>query len=411
MIIYLLKSLAVVLLYFSPLFNLSLNAQLIDSNLYTEKPYVNISPYEIKKILQKEGQGLNKLIIDKVVTTIQCANQYEVDRNNILTVIDYSAPSNKKRLWVFDLNKKKLLFNTYVSHGITSGTLLTEKFSNKKDTKASSIGVYKTMESYNGREGVSLRLEGLDANFNDNALKRYIVMHGGWYMDEGFIKRYGRPGRSWGCPSLPLPIKKKLINTIKDNSLLVIYYPSDEWFSKSKFLNCSNVQKDLKLNAGRQVKPVILVENDTRENILYVDLKVNNTRDKDDPIITMSADNYEKIFNIRAPLSRMLRRQINKKEYIALSNKEFQKLALLENKKKLNKIDFVIPVIVKKRGRYRTQMKILNMGHIQKIHNNTDLSKQATHDSGFIKNYIINFDKGEDLHLQTTNEFIRWIGL
>ena len=125
----------------------------------------------------------------------------------------------------------------------------------------------------------------------------------------------------------------------------------------------------------------------------------------------MSADNYEKIFNIRAPLSRMLRRQINKKEYIALSNKEFQKLALLENKKKLNKIHFVIPVIVKKRGRYRTQMKILNMGHIQKIHNNTDLSKQATHDSGFIKNYIINFDKGEDLHLQTTNEFIRWIGL
>ena len=110
-----------------------------------------------------------------------------------------------KSVYGFLISKeKKLLFHTYVSHGITSGTLLTNYFSNKYNSKASSIGVYKTEKAYYGREGLSLRLDGLDRSFNDNASNRSVVMHGGWYVDEHFIKKYGRPGRSWGCPALPL---------------------------------------------------------------------------------------------------------------------------------------------------------------------------------------------------------------
>ncbi|HAT8371004.1 TPA: hypothetical protein GDD12_14515, partial [Legionella pneumophila] len=331
----------------------------------------------------------------------------QVDRNNILTIIDYSMPSNQKRLWVFDLDKKELLFHTYVSHGIKSGTLLTDKFSNKFDSKASSIGVYKTEQVYYGREGLSLRLVGLDTKFNDNAFNRYIVMHGGWYMDEQFIKRYGRPGRSWGCPALPLPIKKQIIDTIKDNSLLVVYYPSDEWFNKSKFLNCSK-QKSDQVAINRLSETQAPVDDEIREDILFVDLNKNNSREEHEPIITMSADAYERIFHSQPPLSRMLRRQINNAEYIALSKEEFNKLVLQGNREGLGEIHFVIPVIIMEHGYYETQMQIVNMGKIKEVQPNSDTSRITQEPA---KSYRIDFESKPALNLKTTNRFIRWLGL
>jgi hypothetical protein len=157
-------------------------------------PSMNTELNQIKNMLEEKTYALNTSVINKVLTTLKCATQYNVARNNILTIIDYSLPSNEKRLWVFDLNQKKLLYNTYVSHGIRSGTLLTNYFSNKNNSKASSLGVYKTNKAYYGREGLSLRLDGLERNFNDNASIRSVVMHGGWYVEENFIKRYRRPG-------------------------------------------------------------------------------------------------------------------------------------------------------------------------------------------------------------------------
>ena len=191
---------------------------------------------DITALLHREAPTLSAGVIDKLLTALTCTSDKYIGNKSIVTIIDYSLPSSEKRLWVFDLHQQKLLFHTYVSHGIKSGALLSTYFSNKYDSKASSIGVYTTEKAYYGRHGVSLKLDGLDQGFNDNAANRAVVMHGGWYVEDDFIKKYGRPGRSWGCPAVPDHLIKPIVDVIKDDSLFVIYYPSDAWFVKSKFL-------------------------------------------------------------------------------------------------------------------------------------------------------------------------------
>jgi len=186
-------------------------AQINPSLAYLNPVYARL--YDIKALLQTQAPSLKPAVMNKVLASLACAQAFHINYNPILTVIDYEMPSNEKRMWIFDLTDLKLLHHTYVSHGITSGTLYTVYFSNQNNSKASSLGVYLTGPAYYGREGLSLRLKGLDNGFNDNAMRRYIVMHGGWYMDEKFIKKYGRPGRSWGCPSVPMHERKTPICT------------------------------------------------------------------------------------------------------------------------------------------------------------------------------------------------------
>lgn len=374
-----------------------LSAQIINYN----KNFVNevsaLPLVAIKEML--EQSSLNKAVIEKVLTTLKCASAYNVARNNILTVIDYTLPSNEKRLWVFDLKDLKLLFHTHVSHGIASGSLVTDYFSNKYNSKASSIGVYKTEKAYYGREGLSLRLDGLDRNFNDNASNRSIVMHGGWYVQEEFIKRYGRPGRSWGCPAIPLSAYQPIINTIKDNSLLVAYYPNEAWFGKSRFLNCQKMAPDP--NAYALLAPKNVEK--PREYVLFANTSPLKHAD-DHPIVVMSADNYERIFHAKAPLERMLRRQINHAEYIALSTNEFQTVVDHNNandKEGINAVFFVVPVLKMVRGYYETQMQIVDMGRIKAVQ-----PSGSTNSS-----YQVSFESKPALQLSATNRFIRWLGL
>lgn len=369
-----------------------------------------VSLNDINMMLHRETNTLSEEVIDKVLTTLGCANEYKIVHNHILTIIDYSLPSNKKRLWVFDLKEKRLLFYTYVSHGIKSGALLTNFFSNKNNSKASSLGVYKTEKSYYGREGLSLRLNGLDVSFNDNASNRYVVMHGGWYVDEQFIKKYGRPGRSWGCPAVPPEFSKAIINTIKDNSLFVVYYPNDHWFTKSKFLHCDKTKPIATLNKVYTETPSDVSENEKREDILFADLHKNNRWSENDPVVVMSADNYEQLFHKKAPVGRMLRRQINNSEYIALSNTEFNQLVGGEggaSNDVLNKIYFVIPEIIKVRGYYETLMKLVNLGKIKEV----KFDKNATQLSSQVKHYTVYFDSRPVITLKPTSQFIRWVGL
>lgn len=363
---------------------------------------------ELKAMLHKEAPTLNTAVIDKVTTSLQCATEYNVDHNNILTVIDYSLPSSEKRLWVFDLKKNTLLFNTYVSHGIKSGTLLSNYFSNINNSKASSIGVYRTEKSYYGREGLSLRLDGLDRSFNDNAANRAVVMHGGWYVDEPFIKKYGRAGRSWGCPALPLSLYEPIIKTIRDQSLMVIYYPSDAWFVQSKFLNCT-VNPPIQTGAAHPSDTgTPMIQNaDDREPILFVDLNKNKQREENEPIVVVSANSYQQRFQRQAPLERMLRRQINQQEYIALSAAE---LSTLSNASpgSLSDVAFVIPAIVMKHGYYETEMRLVNMGKIQDIkHTVAAPDPKNTTDAA----YTVYFDNKPAIKLTSTNRFIRWLGL
>jgi hypothetical protein len=365
---------------------------------------------DISSLLYAATDAPSASVIDKVMTTINCARQYKVPHNNILTVIDYSLPSNVKRLWVFDLKEKKLLFHTYVSHGIKSGTLLTTFFSNKFDSKASSMGVYKTEKAYYGREGLSLRLDGLDVSFNDNASNRSVVMHGGWYVEEPFIKKYGRPGRSWGCPAIPPVVSRTLINTIKENSLFVIYYPSDHWFSKSRFLHCNNIQT-IADNVS-STSPVVAVE--VRDDVLFAPRHNSHQWSENTPVLVISADNYEQLFHAKVPLGRMLRRQINAVEYIALSPAELGMLVMQTHegvypqvKEVLNKISFVVPQIIMVRGYYETQMKVVHLGIIKEVR----LDGAFAQNPGKEKKYTVYFESREPMTVEPTSQFIRWVGL
>jgi hypothetical protein len=157
---------------------------------------------------------------------------------SVLTIIDFSQSSNKKRMYVIDLYKKALLFNTYVAHGRNTGDEFAEKFSNIPGTFQSSLGFYLTENMAIGSKvGLSLILKGLEKGINDKAEEREIIMHGAKYATEEFIQKNGRLGRSYGCPSLPPDLVKPVTETIKNGSLLFIYSPDNNYLKKSTVLN------------------------------------------------------------------------------------------------------------------------------------------------------------------------------
>jgi hypothetical protein len=160
----------------------------------------------------------------------------DVENPSTLTVIDYSKPSTDKRLWVYDLPSRRLLFQEAVAHGQGSGDNTPTRFSNEDDTRRSSLGLFVTRDTYSGKNGYSLRLAGLDVGFNDHALARAIVMHGAQYVSDAFARVHGRLGRSWGCPALREGIVHAVIDRIKGGSLMFAYYPDPAWLKASKFL-------------------------------------------------------------------------------------------------------------------------------------------------------------------------------
>ncbi len=147
-------------------------------------------------------------------------------KKNILTLIDFSLSSNVKRLWIIDLNTNTVLYNSLVAHGRNTGDEFANSFSNKAESFKSSLGFFSTGEVYQGKHGLSLKLDGLQRGMNDNARARAVVMHGADYVAESFIKNHSRLGRSLGCPAIPMNMTKEVINTIKDKSCLFIYHPS-----------------------------------------------------------------------------------------------------------------------------------------------------------------------------------------
>ncbi|NYS60269.1 murein L,D-transpeptidase catalytic domain family protein [Vreelandella salicampi] len=155
-----------------------------------------------------------------------------------LAVIDYSLPSSEQRMWVFDLHQHKLLFEELVSHGQGSGDALAEAFSNTPNSHQTSLGLFRTKNSYYGRNGYSLRLDGLEPQVNDLAYERAIVIHGADYVSEDFIDQTGRLGRSHGCPAVRADVTYPLINSLKEEQYVFAYYPDPEWLATSTFLNC-----------------------------------------------------------------------------------------------------------------------------------------------------------------------------
>jgi hypothetical protein len=157
-------------------------------------------------------------------------------KKNLITIIDYSLPSTEKRLFVIDLANKILLYNCLVAHGKNSGENIANSFSNDPRSLKSSLGFFVTAETYNGENGYSLKLDGLEKNINDNARRREIVIHGAEYVSERYINQYGRSGRSWGCLAVPLEILKELVDKISNGSCLFIYADDKYYKENSTFL-------------------------------------------------------------------------------------------------------------------------------------------------------------------------------
>ena len=146
-------------------------------------------------------------------------------KKEVLTLIDFSLSSNVKRLWVIDLASRTILFQSLVAHGRNTGEEFANSFSNAGQSFKSSLGFYTTGEVYNGKHGLSLRLDGLEKGVNDNARNRGVVMHAAAYVSTSFIKNNKRLGRSQGCPAIPEALSKDIITAIKDKSCLFIYHP------------------------------------------------------------------------------------------------------------------------------------------------------------------------------------------
>jgi hypothetical protein len=184
--------------------------------------------------------GSNKLdfeVFKKAYTGfMNLRNEGQTDKD-ILSVVDFSKPSTAHRLWVIDLQAKKLLINDYVAHGQGSGDLYATKFSNTTNSHQSSLGFYVTDQTYHGKHGLSLRLRGMDEGYNHSAMSRAVVVHGAAYVSDDAVAGMKRLGRSWGCPAVSNQLAPKFINTIKDGTVLFVYAPQQDYLASSQWLN------------------------------------------------------------------------------------------------------------------------------------------------------------------------------
>jgi len=188
--------------------------------------------------LELESKGLSRQAFEYALEGYnKLLNSGKLAKDNLLSILDFSLPSSKKRLFIVDLATGQLVFNTYAAHGRGSGETMATKFSNEPNSYQSSLGFYVTGETYNGKHGESLRLNGEEEGFNDNALARGVVMHSAAYVDESVVASQGRIGRSQGCPAIPESVTKEIITKIKNGSCLFLYSPDKNYTSHSKLLN------------------------------------------------------------------------------------------------------------------------------------------------------------------------------
>ncbi len=184
----------------------------------------------------KSIKGMNPKVFQLALKAHQKAQSMGVAKKSVVTIIDYSLPSTTRRMWVVDMSKQKVLYHTLVAHGSGSGGNTAQRFSDIPGSLQTSLGVFVTGSTYQGKHGLSLTLHGLEKGINGNAERRRIVIHGAHYVNEGMAGSLGRLGRSWGCPALDQKISTPVINTIKNGSMVFAYYPDNNWIKRSKFL-------------------------------------------------------------------------------------------------------------------------------------------------------------------------------
>jgi len=190
--------------------------------------------------LSRAAPTLDPRVLDHAIQAMQCAVRHGSPAAERLAVIDYSLPSSEPRLWIFDLSRKRLLLEDLVAHGQESGENNATRFSNYEGSHQSSLGLFRTQESYYGTHGYSLRMDGLEPGVNDRARERALVIHAADYVDPTWIARQGRIGRSQGCPAVRPEVAKMVVDSLKGGQFMFSWYPDEEWLQTSAFLNCES---------------------------------------------------------------------------------------------------------------------------------------------------------------------------
>ncbi|MET0815286.1 MAG: murein L,D-transpeptidase catalytic domain family protein [Pseudoxanthomonas sp.] len=201
---------------------------------------VDASPRDEAASLSRLAPIANPEVLALALSAMQCAQRHGTGTDATrLAVIDYTRSSLQPRLWVFDLASHRLLYQEVVAHGQGSGEDVPTRFSNSDGSHQSSLGLFYTGDTYQGRNGYSMRMQGLEAGVNDAAMARAIVMHGADYVDPDNGRRMGRLGRSWGCPALRSAVARPLIDVMKNGQFVFSYYPDQAWLARSALLKCS----------------------------------------------------------------------------------------------------------------------------------------------------------------------------
>lgn len=187
--------------------------------------------------LHLQDAGLSKQTVDYAIKGYQkLVDSGLVNNPEYLTIVDLSQPSRNKRFYILDMKYDNLVWNTYVAHGKNSGVDMANSFSNKLNSNKSSLGFYVTETTYSGKHGLSLRIDGLEQGFNDNAEARGVVVHGAPYVNTSRVNS-AYMGRSQGCPALPENEYADVINIIKGGSIMFIYGNDNNYLQSSSLLN------------------------------------------------------------------------------------------------------------------------------------------------------------------------------
>jgi hypothetical protein len=209
-----------------------------DSRNKARKSLLTEEACELYEQINLRDAGLSKKAFEYAFTGYTyLLNHHLLSNENILTICDFSQSSRNKRLYIIDLGEKTILKNTYVAHGRKTGGEFARSFSNHMNSHKSSLGFFVTEQQYNGENGISLKIHGVEKGFNDKAERRGIVIHGSDYVGSDFLNWNKFNGRSFGCPAVPSNEIEEIIDTIKDGSCLFIYHPTKKYLIKSKILN------------------------------------------------------------------------------------------------------------------------------------------------------------------------------
>lgn len=198
----------------------------------------NTSSPGLYNSLAQAAPELNPQALKSALSAMQCAVSNGASPAQNLAVIDYSQPSTARRLWIFDLRKKTLVLRDLVAHGQKSGENFATQFSNNEGSHQSSLGLFRTQESYQGANGYSLRMDGLEPGINDSARERAIVIHPASYVNPLWSQTQGRIGRSQGCPAVRPQVARQVVDKLKDGQFMFAWYPDKHWLQSSAYLNC-----------------------------------------------------------------------------------------------------------------------------------------------------------------------------